>query len=283
MKYKLAVLLLLLWMAFASLANRVRPKNQFQVIVCDVGQGHAVLLQQASWQVLVDAGPDERVLDCLQQYMPGNDKQLEWAVATHPDLDHVNGFVSILQRYRVVNWGWTEWPESNQLIGILGQLLDKTETHKVKLVAGQAIMAPVEIQVLWPTLAYLSADRAGDTNQASIVLLVKQADFSMLLTGDADQFVQQRLATLADNPSLFAGQLPHHGSKTGFTADFWLRSGVEFVTVSVGKDNSYGHPDKDLLQQLANKGINVYRTDLCRDIRITIKQQSASVKTRCHH
>jgi competence protein ComEC len=76
------------------------PDKSVNLIMCDVGQGDAILIQQGFFQVLVDTGPDEAILTCLNRYLPFMDKKIDVLVLTHYDSDHIGGFASLSNNYQ---------------------------------------------------------------------------------------------------------------------------------------------------------------------------------------
>lgn len=75
------------------------PDRNLHVVVCDVGQGDAVLLTRGITQILVDGGPNENVLKCLTDHLPFWDRTLEVVILTHPEADHLRGLTTVLERY----------------------------------------------------------------------------------------------------------------------------------------------------------------------------------------
>jgi len=88
-----------IWAAVAAL-----PDKNLHVVFCDVGQGDAVLVKMGTSQVLVDGGPDNKVLECLARNMPFYDRRIEVVILTHPQADHMNGLVDVLERYTVLRF-----------------------------------------------------------------------------------------------------------------------------------------------------------------------------------
>lgn len=95
-----------------------RPDSYLHVVVCDIGQGDAILLSFGFTQMLIDAGPDEKVLSCLREYMPFWDRHLEFIVATHADQDHIGGMTAVLSHFSVGTLVLTD--QSKQNAGFLG-------------------------------------------------------------------------------------------------------------------------------------------------------------------
>lgn len=98
MKRGLLILLLLffLWELLSKF-----PDKSIELIVCDVGQGDAILLQQGQFQLLIDTGPDEAVLSCLNRHLPFLDKKIDVLVLTHYDDDHIGGFASLTNSHQI--------------------------------------------------------------------------------------------------------------------------------------------------------------------------------------
>lgn len=69
------------------------PGPAEKVVFLDVGQGDAILMQSGTQQVLIDGGPDAKVLQRLGEELPWFDRSLEVVIATHPDKDHIGGLI----------------------------------------------------------------------------------------------------------------------------------------------------------------------------------------------
>jgi len=92
----LLVVLLFMWELLSK-----QPDQLLHIVVCDVGQGDAILLSLGYTQVLIDTGPDESVLTCLDDHLPFLDKKIDILVLTHFDDDHIGGFASLTQIYAI--------------------------------------------------------------------------------------------------------------------------------------------------------------------------------------
>jgi competence protein ComEC len=77
------------------------PDQDLHLIFCDVGQGDAILITQGTTQVLIDGGPNQKVLSCLANHLPFWDRTIEMIVVTHPDNDHLGGLPDVIERYNV--------------------------------------------------------------------------------------------------------------------------------------------------------------------------------------
>lgn len=90
------LLLRMLWQQW-----QLWPTSQLKLVVCDVGQGDALLVVFGYTQMLIDTGPDEKILTCLSNHLPIWDKKIDVLVLTHFDADHIGGFSHLVQSYQV--------------------------------------------------------------------------------------------------------------------------------------------------------------------------------------
>src|SRR3972149_6329793 len=78
------------------------PDGKLHIIFCDVGQGDAAYIRTPNNQdMLIDGGPDDKVLSCLGRHMPFYDRTIDVVVLTHPQKDHLQGLISVVERYTV--------------------------------------------------------------------------------------------------------------------------------------------------------------------------------------
>src|SRR5687768_14758076 len=97
MKSLLAIIILLLIIVGGSLV----PTPETKVVFLDIGQGDAILLQEGTKQVLIDGGPGRTVLERLGEELPWLDRTIEVVIATHPDRDHLEGLLYVIEQYDV--------------------------------------------------------------------------------------------------------------------------------------------------------------------------------------
>ncbi len=258
--------LLLLLATFASL-----PDGKLHLVFCDVGQGDAIYIKTPSGEdILLDGGPNEKVLSCLGKHMPFYDRKIELVFLSHPQADHLDGLISVLERYSV------DYFISNGLEGQGGEyqrLISLIKSHKIPLKkesAGEKILLDnLTLDVLWPSAQVLGASTSqADLNESSLILELTYNRFNVLLTGDAGQEIQQEIRNQKPGISdIEVIKVPHHGSKTSLSPQFLEQSKPQLAVISVGK-NSYGHPTKETLGILQDMGIKILRTDKDGEIEI---------------
>ncbi len=146
-------------------------------------------------------------------------------------------------------------------------------TPEVATYGGALAVGDVSLQVLWPTPdSPTTGPGDGSTaNEASVVLLAEVAGVRLLLTGDVEPEGQQALARLLPGLRVDVLKVPHHGSR--YQDLDWLDSlGARVAVVSVGADNDYGHPAAETLDDLADHGTRVLRTDRDGDVVVAVRE-----------
>ena len=229
-----------------------------KIVFCNVGQGDAAYIRiNNETDVLIDAGPDKSVLSCLGKYMPFWDRKIEMAFLSHPNNDHYNGYFFIADRYKIdrfitVNTAIMS-KSYKKLLKILSNkripVLFKTSGDKILVNNGQ-------FKLYWPPKDFNSSN----DNDFSSVILFELRGIRLLFTGDASPFVMSRLSH-GSIDKIDILKIPHHGSKNGLTKKFLDLADPEVAVISVGKNNSYGHPSNIVLDMLKAKNINIRRTD----------------------
>lgn len=246
----------LVWLAVASL-----PDARLHVTFLDVGQGDAIFITTpGGHQMLIDGGPSATVtLWQMGRHMPFWDRSLDVVVNTHPEADHLTGLPEVLRRYRV---GQVILPDVDNNTSLYAAWQTALAGEGATLIPAQAgtrlsLGDGVWAEVLHPG----GVPTGGRLNDHSVVLRVGLGQISFLLPGDIEAEVERRLA--AEGVSLGATVLkaPHHGSDTSSCEPFLAAVDPQVAVVSVGADNDFGHPSREVLDRYAEHGIPVLRTD----------------------
>lgn len=261
----LFVVVVLVWLAVFSL----RGSGLLEVNFFDVGQGDAIFIETPEKiQVLIDGGPDAKILEKLGKEMPFWDRTIDLVVLTHPDPDHLNGIIEVLKRYKAKTILYTGVvPEYLSEIGV--DVIEKSRAEKIIAIAGQKINLGQDtyIEILYP-FENIAGQRFSDFNQASIVCKLVYGKTSFLLTGDAPKSVEYQLLAKGMNLKSNILKIGHHGSKTS-TSDYFLEAvSPEVAVISVGKGNKFGHPHQEVLDALEKQKVKILRTDFAGNIKI---------------
>ncbi len=236
-----------------------------KIVFCDVGQGDGAYIRiKNKIDVLIDAGPDQKILSCLGRYMPFWDRKIELIFISHNQKDHFGGLNYILDRYQIGTVFLVN--DLNISLQSFKRLKAKIINKKVRIeeaLAGKIIQAvqprrldEAKFTMIWP-IRNLSSN---NDNDFSNILFFEENNFRLLFTGDASPFVLGRLSH-GSLEKVDILKVPHHGSKNGLTKKFLDLADPSIAVISVGKNNSYGHPHQKILDMLKAKNIKIRRTD----------------------
>lgn len=232
------------------------------VAFLDIGQGDSIYIEAPNGnQVLIDGGPNKKVLRELGEVMPFYDRSIDIVVATHPDKDHIGGLVPVLENFYVDIVVEPGVGSDTKIYQSFESVIEEKGIERVLARRGMIIMLDskraVYLRILFP-----NQDVSGwDKNDASIVAKLIYGDTSFLLTGDSPKGIENYL-TYIDGFSLESDvlKLGHHGSKTSSSEAFLQAASPHFAIISAGANNRYGHPHKEVLDMLEKLNISPLAT-----------------------
>ena len=287
LKFRFIVLLGLFLVATSSIYFSFKEERRgiLTVAFLNIGQGDAIFIEAPSGsQILIDGGPNKSVLRELSKVMPFYDRSIDVVLATHADQDHIGGLPDVLQNYKVDIFMETGVPSESSSYKELEKIVEeksqgvplgnfKGEPLK-KIFVRRGMVVDLGngamLQILFP-----DRDPAGmETNTSSIIARLVYGENEFLFTGDSPKSIENYLISLGglESDVLKAG---HHGSKTSTSPDFVTAVSPEYVVISAGKDNRYGHPHQEVLDIFNSFGAKILRTDL--DGRVVFKSDGINL------
>jgi len=233
--------------------------------VLDIGQGDGLFIEGPTGvQMLVDAGPhDGSAVRELSQVMPLGDRTLDAVIETHPDADHMGGFVDVLKRYSVGAFIEPGISKHNATIDALEK--EVSAQHIPRIIARRGMMLDIgggaRLDILYPDIDVTNFGES--TNEGSIVAHLVYGETSVLLTADAPFSTESHLMRISSSTDLQSTILKvgHHGSKYSTSDAFVSVVSPQMAVVSVGARNTYGHPAPRVLEVLAAHQVPLLRTD----------------------
>jgi competence protein ComEC len=255
---------ILAWLAVYDL----KGPQLLEVNFFDVGQGDAIFIEGPQrHQILIDGGSSSIILEKLAKEMPFWDRTIDLVVLTHPEKDHLAGLIEVLKRYKVENILWTGIIRDTPEFKEWEKLIENEGAEIFIAKSGQKIACEFSLDVLYP-FENLEGQELKDSNNTSIVAKLIFGENSFLFTGDAYKSVERELLAKEIDIDSDILKVAHHGSKTSSSEEFIAEVSPETAVISVGKNNTYGHPHQEVLDTLKKYGIKILRTDLEGDIKI---------------
>jgi competence protein ComEC len=255
------VLALILANVFVWLAlYEKRPSDTLTVYFLDVGQGDAILINSPQHnRMLIDGGKNRNVLSELGEILPFSDRRIDVVIATHPDADHIGGLPEVINRYNVGMFLEPGVESDNSIDDELHRLAKEKNIPDILARRGMVVNFGdgVKLEILFPNQDVSN----WETNRASIVARLVYGDSSFLLTGDSPIAIENVLLTLdPENIDVNVLKAGHHGSRTSTSLAYAQAVSPEYAVISAGKDNSYGHPHKEVLDILLKVGAKILST-----------------------
>lgn len=259
---KYYILVIVLGYAVLAAAFWQIPDRRFHVYFLNIGQGDSIMIKTPeNHHILVDGGPENFVLNELIEIMPFFDKQIDLVILTHPHADHVSGLIEVLKRYHVdnilitgVDYGSPEYSE----------FLKEISTRNVRVFLAESKtdfkFGEVFVDILYPEKQLIS-EQFDNPNNSSIAMMVKFRDKKILLTGDLELEGEAGLIRTGARLKANIFKAGHHGSRTSSSLNLLKLVRPKIVVIQSGKENSYGHPHEETLNNLSKLGIKVYRND----------------------
>ncbi len=245
----------------------------------DVGQGDSILLTfPHNESLLIDGGKEVEGPTVVAYLHSVGITHLNGVVATHPDSDHIGGLITVLDSVQVDHVYDLGLPKSSATYATFLQLITQKNVTYTQSRAGDNIGIDSDTTVfIVNPLQSISAIQAPDNDQ-SIVIKATYQRVSYLLTGDAESSAEARMISLY-NCSAYVLKVGHHGSSSASSAAFLKAIMPHIAVISVGANNTYGHPAPQTLARLAAVNATVYRTDTQGTIIVTTNGQTVDVRT----
>ncbi|AKA70799.1 ComEC/Rec2 family competence protein [Clostridium scatologenes] len=234
-------------------------ENIIKVNYIDIGQGDSQLIQVNGKNLLIDAGPNESIDKLMNYLSKQNIKKLDYVIATHPDEDHIGGMSSVIKKYDI---GEFYAPKKLTNTRTFENMVTALKSKNLKINAGKAGMnlnlgKNVTCQMLAP-----NNDKYKDTNNYSIVVKITYGESKFLFTGDAEKISETEMLSKNFDLSADVLKVGHHGSSSSSSKEFLDKVNPKIAIISCGKNNKYGHPHHEILTQLKNRKVQIYRTDV---------------------
>ncbi len=228
-------------------------KDELNIFYLNVGQGDSTLITINGYTMLIDSGNDSDGYYISQFLKAQNINKIDYFIVTHFDEDHMGGAYKILEELEIgILYTPNDFSENNTYEKFLKAVEDNNINIDNNLVASKEITYSLG-DASWRVLNI----NGNNSNDSSIVVELNYKNTKYLFMGDATTAVEDNVEW--DEVDVL--KVGHHGSNSSTSKKFLETTKPKYAVISVGADNSYKLPKKDVIDRLINNNIIVYRTD----------------------
>ena len=270
-----------------------RWHNDLRISIIDVGHGGAALLElPKGYTILIDGGgfTANSIFDVGARIVAPflwrkKIETIDTVILSHPNSDHVNGLIYIVENFHVKNV-WTNNQESEN-IGYKDFLraIEKNSIHMptYKNIFGCHWINGVCLEIIYPPVDFIARqqhDRWRDLNNNSLVVKVSLGSTSMLFPGDVEARAEAAIvASVGGRIASTVLVAPHHGSRTSSSSLFIEKVSPNAVVISSGRKGWHELPHPSVVRRYRQKGCRVYATSHHGAIVVTTDGRTLNVKT----
>ena len=242
-------------------------EGEIAVSFIDVGQGESILVRSTGHAVLIDGGEHSQRNAVLNYLRDAGVRRLDYVVATHPHSDHIGGLVAVLSQ---VDVGRVVMPDVTHTTDTFRRFLEAIENRNIPVTIpepGDVLRAGmIELAVIGPPNPHPGPQ--DNLNNASIVLRLVHGRTSVLFTGDAEEELERWILDSGAYISSSVLSVGHHGSRTSTSEAFLHAVSPRAAVISLGANNQFGHPHREVTDRLNARGVTIFRTDQLGTVRM---------------
>lgn len=234
--------------------------SKLKVHYIDVGQADSTLLQFSDdgedFTLLIDAG-NWNGNDVLNYLTSQNVSQIDIAIGTHPDADHIGQLDKVLTTFDVGEVWLSGNTSNSQTFQRLLSAIDSNGVDYYEPRMGDKFeIGPLKIDVLYPKTI------TENDNDESISLKITYGEVRFIFTGDASTGDELNMVQSGINLQADILHLGHHGSSTSTHPTFLSEVNPAVAIYSAGLNNTYGHPHEEVVNLIQSSDIQLYGTDV---------------------
>lgn len=258
-KHYYLILILLIFHKTIPLYN-----SNLEVVMFDVGEADSMLISTPSKKVniLIDTGRGIDINNIIIYLKSIGISKLNYLIITHGDEDHIGGALYLIDNFKVDNVILNKGDYTELEVELITHLKNKNIKYTNNI---------NKIPLLGSYMYLLNTKKFSNENDNSIVTYFEYQKYKFLFMGDSSSKTEEYLINNYNLANISFLKVGHHGSNTSSSTHFINKINPKVSLISVGRNNFYHHPNKEVLTNLSNSVI--YRTDINKSIKIKINNK----------
>lgn len=258
-KHYYLILILLIFHKTIPLYN-----GNLEVVMFDVGEADSMLISTPSKKVniLIDTGRGIDINNIIIYLKSIGISKLNYLIITHGDEDHIGGALYLIDNFKVDNVILNKGDYTELEVELITHLKNKNIKYTNNI---------NKIPLLGSYMYLLNTKKFSNENDNSIVTYFEYQKYKFLFMGDSSSKTEEYLINNYNLANISFLKVGHHGSNTSSSTHFINKINPKVSLISVGRNNFYHHPNKEVLTNLSNSVI--YRTDINKSIKIKINNK----------
>lgn len=258
-KHYYLILILLIFHKTIPLYN-----SNLEVVMFDVGEADSMLISTPSKKVniLIDTGRGIDINNIIIYLKSIGISKLNYLIITHGDEDHIGGALYLIDNFKVDNVILNKGDYTELEVELITHLKNKNIKYTNNI---------NKIPLLGSYMYLLNTKKFSNENDNSIVTYFEYQKYKFLFMGDSSSKTEEYLINNYNLTNISFLKVGHHGSNTSSSHLFINKINPKVSLISVGRNNFYHHPNKEVLTNLSNSVI--YRTDINKSIKIKINNK----------
>lgn len=231
--------------------------KEMEVHFLDVDQGLCILVKLGDEVLIYDGGERDTSSQVVAYVKDLGITEIDYMISSHYDSDHVSGLIGCLNAFDVKNVIGSNYEHNSKLYG---SFIDAVKAEGLEMqypeVGTEYSFGEAVITILSPE------EISKDSNANSVAIKLTYGESDFIFTGDADYGSERDMVASGIDIDCEVLSVGHHGSASSSSSIFLENTTPEYVVISCGKGNSYGHPHEEVMELLENMEIDVFRNDV---------------------
>ncbi|EJX2681049.1 MBL fold metallo-hydrolase [Clostridioides difficile] len=238
-------------------------KSLLSIHIIDVGQGDSILVQTpTNKNILIDGGDEDSENIIISYLKQKRIKTIDIIIATHPDSDHIGSLDNVIKKFNVNSIYMPEQStDSEAYQNLINSCTDKNLSIQ-HLYKNDVLNIDNNINIYVLSPSYIQEE----SNLNSIVFKLTFNDNSFLFMGDAEEENEKEILHSFKLNNINFIKIGHHGSNSSSSLEFIKKISPDIAAISCGYKNQYGHPHREVINNLKQNHVSIYRTDRIGDI-----------------